>query len=91
MAFRGRQAPVVQRDRLADGLQPPVQPSVAKDDPMHRPAGPQRAPPLFKPGDSVRVPRYGDGKVAQVAGEEVTVLFPDRARRRFLMAYVQRQ
>jgi ATP-dependent DNA helicase RecQ len=36
----------------------------------------------------VRVPRYGRGQVTQVAGEEVTVVFPDSRSRTFLSTYV---
>jgi ATP-dependent DNA helicase RecQ len=72
-------------------LRPPVQPSEPKEDSYHRPQKPAMPVAAFQPGDSVRVPRYGEGRVAQVAGEEVTVVFPDRARRSFVAAYVQRQ
>jgi ATP-dependent DNA helicase RecQ len=44
----------------------------------------------FKAGDEVRVPRYGGGKVEQVAGEEVKVVFPDGARRSFIAQVVAR-
>jgi hypothetical protein len=43
----------------------------------------------FKTGDAVRVPRYGSGQVTQVAGEEVTVVFPDASLRTFLSSYVE--
>jgi ATP-dependent DNA helicase RecQ len=46
-------------------------------------------PSPFKAGDAVKVPRYGQGRVEQVAGEEVTVVFPDGARRAFVAGYVQ--
>lgn len=42
----------------------------------------------FKAGDDVRVPRYGDGRVEGVAGEEVTVAFPDGSKRAFVAEYV---
>jgi ATP-dependent DNA helicase RecQ len=45
--------------------------------------------PAFKSGDGVRVPRYGDGKVDRVAGEEVTVVFPDGAKRAFVADYLR--
>ena len=44
--------------------------------------------PSFKTGDEVRVPRYGGGRVEQVAGDEVTVVFPDGAKRAFVAEYV---
>jgi ATP-dependent DNA helicase RecQ len=43
----------------------------------------------FKAGDEVRVPRYGGGRVEQVAGDEVKVVFPDGAKRSFVAEYVQ--
>jgi ATP-dependent DNA helicase RecQ len=43
----------------------------------------------FKAGDEVRVPRYGGGRVEQVAGDEVKVVFPDGAKRSFVAGYVQ--
>lgn len=46
------------------------------------------SPSPFKAGDDVRVPRYGDGRVEQVAGEEVTVAFPDGSKRAFVAEYV---
>jgi len=58
-----------------------------EDMPTETPATPN-AEPVFKTGDEVRVPRYGGGTVAQVAGDEVTVLFPDGARRAFVAEYV---
>ena len=49
------------------------------------------APPRLKPGDGVRVPRYGGGHVIEVAGDEVKVGFADGAERRFVADYVQLQ
>src|SRR5438552_1024652 len=43
----------------------------------------------FAPGDMVRVPRYGEGQVQRVAGDEVTVVFPDSAVRSFVVDYVE--
>jgi ATP-dependent DNA helicase RecQ len=43
----------------------------------------------FKTGDEVRVPRYGEGRVEQVAADEVKVVFPDGATRSFVTQYVQ--
>ena len=43
----------------------------------------------FKAGDEVRVPRYGGGRVEQVAGDEVKVVFPDGAKRSFVAEFVQ--
>jgi len=52
-------------------------------------AAPVQIESPFKPGDEVRVPRYGSGAVDTVAGDEVTVVFPDRSRRTFVSAYVE--
>ena len=43
----------------------------------------------FARGDTVRVPRYGEGQVQRVAGDEVTVVFPDSAVRSFVADYVE--
>ncbi|HEX4883254.1 MAG TPA: RecQ family zinc-binding domain-containing protein, partial [Casimicrobiaceae bacterium] len=41
-------------------------------------------------GDDVQVPRFGTGRVQALAGNEVTVAFPDGAVRTFLASYVRR-
>ena len=41
-------------------------------------------------GDDVRVPRYGSGRVRGVAGDEVTIEFPNGDARTFLRSYVRR-
>jgi ATP-dependent DNA helicase RecQ len=41
-------------------------------------------------GDDVRVPRYGSGRVRNVAGEEITIEFPNGDSRTFLRSYVRR-
>jgi len=41
-------------------------------------------------GEDVRVPRYGSGRVRDVAGEEVTIEFPNGEARTFLRSYVRR-
>jgi ATP-dependent DNA helicase RecQ len=55
----------------------------------HAPAPP---PPALKhaiePGTLVCVPRYGEGRVAEAAGDQVTVEFPDGASRRFIDSVV---
>ena len=66
-------------------LQPPVVPS-AYHETIAVPAL-QAAP--FKAGDEVRVPRYGGGRVEQVAGDEVKVVFPDGAKRSFVAEFVR--
>lgn len=43
----------------------------------------------FKAGDSVRVPRYGAGRVESATAEQVEIVFPSGTRRQFLCAYVE--
>jgi ATP-dependent DNA helicase RecQ len=46
--------------------------------------------PRLGHGDDVQVPRFGTGRVQALAGNEVTVAFPDGAVRTFLASYVRR-
>jgi ATP-dependent DNA helicase RecQ len=46
--------------------------------------------PLFKNGERVRVPRYGEGRVESSTSEQVEIIFPDGRRRQFLCAFVER-
>jgi len=46
--------------------------------------------PSFTPGEAVRVPRYGKGRVASATSEQVEIVFPDGRKRQFLSAYVER-
>ena len=41
-------------------------------------------------GDDVRVPRFGSGRVRSVAGEEITIEFPNGDARTFLRSYVRK-
>lgn len=43
----------------------------------------------FDPGALVSVPRYGEGRVEAVAGERITIVFPDGATRNFRADYVR--
>jgi ATP-dependent DNA helicase RecQ len=54
------------------------------------PAAGDARPRRIRRGDDVRVPRYGTGRVEALAGNEVTVAFPDGAVRTFLASYVRR-
>lgn len=61
--------------------------------PLHRR---QQAPPRRREersslhvGGSVRVPRFGEGLISAIAGEKITVTFPDSRTRTFLRDYVQ--
>jgi ATP-dependent DNA helicase RecQ len=59
------------------------------EDPLHKAPPIAIKPPLFTKGDAVKVPRFGDGMVAALAGEEVSVTFSDGAVRTFMAAYVK--
>jgi ATP-dependent DNA helicase RecQ len=43
----------------------------------------------FEAGDRVKVPKYGEGVVLSVAGEQVTIDFPDGEQRSFLKEFVE--
>ena len=70
-------------------LRPPPAPAAAPPDPLRKRSSARVREPRFKAGDAVKVPRYGDGLVEQVTGDEVTVVFADGTRRTFMAAYVK--
>ncbi|MES2017909.1 MAG: hypothetical protein V4484_15580 [Pseudomonadota bacterium] len=43
----------------------------------------------FDVGALVRVPKFAVGTVLGVAGDQVTIIFPDRSTRTFLADYVE--
>jgi hypothetical protein len=45
---------------------------------------------MFKHGERVRVPRYGEGRVESATAEQVEIVFPNGKKRQFLCAYVER-
>ena len=45
--------------------------------------------PSLRPGDAVKLRRFGEGRVRVVHGERVEVEFPDGSRRHFLREYVR--
>jgi ATP-dependent DNA helicase RecQ len=49
---------------------------------------PEAAVPCFNGGDEVQVRKYGTGRVQDVSGEMVTVVFPDAQVRTFLREFV---
>jgi ATP-dependent DNA helicase RecQ len=46
------------------------------------------APPAYETGARVKVPKYDEGVVVAVAGDQVTIEFPDREKRTFLASFV---
>lgn len=42
-------------------------------------------------GDTVTVPKYGEGKIAAIAGEKADVVFPDSSTKTFLTNYVTKK
>ena len=70
-------------------LRAPIAPAIEVPDPLRMHAPDAAILPLFKSGDAVKVPRYGDGLVAQAVGDEITVTFPDGAVRTFLSSFVK--
>lgn len=54
----------------------------------HIPPSTRAAAPVFAIGMTVRVPRYGAGKVSGIEGEKIAVVFPDAQLRTFLCDYV---
>ncbi|TCS38663.1 ATP-dependent DNA helicase RecQ [Paucimonas lemoignei] len=49
----------------------------------------KRNAPAFVPGSRVTVPKFGEGKVQAVAGDQITILFPDSRSKTFLQQYVR--
>ena len=48
------------------------------------------APSPFEVGDAVKAPRYGEGVVAHIKGEEIGVRFPDKSLRTFLATFLKK-
>lgn len=57
------------------------------DDEFGRPASPTLTLP-FAVGTAVCVPKYAQGMVQSVAGEQVTIVFPDQVARTFMATFV---
>jgi ATP-dependent DNA helicase RecQ len=59
-----------------------------RDDEFDRTPEPVEAGPQFSVGDAVKVPKYDAGEVAAVAGDQVTIAFPDGEKRTFMADFV---
>jgi ATP-dependent DNA helicase RecQ len=63
---------------------------VIRDDEFDHDPAPEPDPAsCFAPGARVKVPKYGEGVVLAVAGDQVTIEFPDGEHRSFLKDYVE--
>jgi ATP-dependent DNA helicase RecQ len=61
-----------------------------RDDEFDREPEPaEPAGPVFAVGARVKVPRYDEGVVVAVAGDHVTIEFPDQEKRSFLAGFVE--
>ena len=66
---------------------PQVAEAEIRDDEFDRDPAPDPGP-RFEPGARVRVPRFEEGTVVGMAGDQVTIDFPDEGRRVFLADFV---
>jgi ATP-dependent DNA helicase RecQ len=73
-----------------DNCREPPERSLSEEHP--RPALRQRKPqpavPALHVGSIVSVPRFGEGRVASIAGDKVAITFPDSSTKTFLRGYV---
>jgi ATP-dependent DNA helicase RecQ len=49
---------------------------------------PQPSVPALHVGSTVSVPRFGEGRVVSIAGDKITIAFPDSSTKTFLREYV---
>jgi ATP-dependent DNA helicase RecQ len=62
----------------------PERAAVARPIEIHGPVSP------FEVGDAVRTPRYGEGVVSGIQGDQVAVRYPDKSSRTFLAAFLKK-
>ncbi|UOD30641.1 ATP-dependent DNA helicase RecQ [Massilia violaceinigra] len=77
--------------RCDNCLNPPAVAEIEiRDDEFERDPDPDSAPaaPHFDPGAQVRVPRFDVGTVVSMAGDQVTIVFPEHGEKTFLIDYV---
>jgi ATP-dependent DNA helicase RecQ len=61
-----------------------------RDDEFDREPEPESDPSsIFEPGARVKVPKYGEGVVASMAGDQVAIDFPDGEQRAFMKDFVE--
>lgn len=64
-------------------------PAVASRLPQRQSPPARQEEPVFKQGDSVSVPKYGEGRVVSAAADRVMVAFPGGKIKAFMRSYVQ--
>lgn len=74
--------------RCDNCLNPPVVLDEIRDDEFEREPETEPAAPVFEVGATVKVPKFDLGTVESVAGDEVTIAFPDGDTRTFMAEYV---
>lgn len=75
--------------RCDNCLNPPVVADIEiRDDEFDLAEEPQDTGPQYAPGDRVKVPKYDEGTVISVAGDQITIGFPDESERTFLVDFV---
>ncbi len=76
--------------RCDNCLNPPVVAEIEiRDDEFERDPEPAPAGPQFEIGAQVRVPKFDVGTVTAVAGDQVTIEFPEHGVKTFLVDYVE--
>lgn len=86
----GEQAPWSRCGHCDNCLDPPEHHLTPEHVREHVPAAASIDVPRLPPvGSAVRVPKYGEGRVHEHAGDKITVEFPDSSRRVFLRDYVR--
>ncbi|MGN6388742.1 MAG: RecQ family ATP-dependent DNA helicase [Burkholderiaceae bacterium] len=77
-------------DRPESHLAPPAAREASTRPPEPDPVeSAAHALPALQAGSAVRVPKYGEGEVVAVAGDSVTVVFPNSEKRSFLRGFVK--
>ena len=75
--------------RCDNCLNPPVVDAIEiRDDEFDKEPEAEPAGPVFEAGDAVRVPKFDKGTVESVAGDAVTIAFPDGDTRTFMAEFV---
>ncbi|MBQ5946660.1 ATP-dependent DNA helicase RecQ [Massilia sp. ST3] len=62
---------------------------VIRDDEFDREPEPEPSGPQFDVGGRAKAPKYGEGVVVAVAGDQVTLAFPDQESRTFLADFLE--